>query len=622
MYIRRIKKKRSQKAKSFYQYSLVQNTRIGQKVKQENILYLGSEELLADKQNRNDVLLALKARIYNEQALFPQDIAPELLQLAESYFAKYQLKYPESLQGQTPATMLLPPKAHQADYQNVDINGAQVNEVRSFGAEHLCKQVTEQLNMEEHLKACGFSNKQVSMALAAIISRAIFSSSEWKTAQLLEHNSSLCQLLDLGHTPTHKELYAITDLLYHNRESIDNLLYSHITNLFNLQDKLVIFDLSNTYFETSKPASTLAQYGRSKEKRSDCPLVVFTALINAAGFIRHSNIYEGNKADADSLAEMITDLETAGPSDQQGQKPTIVLDAGIATEENLKFIEEKGYTYTCVARSQIKNYHIDEQALTMVATNNGQHVKLQQIQPEGYTDTWIYVQSEAKERKEKSMDEKLSKRFEEQLGNIQASIPKKGGVKSINKVWERIGRTKEKNRHVAHLYDIEVKQEAGTATQLNWQRKEPSPAKEAKGKGVYFIRTNLKTNSAAQLWQVYNTIREVESTFRCLKTDLNIRPVHHQNDQRIQSHIYLTILAYQLVNSIRYQTKQAGIKDSWTTILTKTSTQTIQNIVLPTEKKTIHLRKPSEPIKALREIYQACKCQTSITAIRKYVVYH
>ena len=135
--------------------------------------------------------------------------------------------------------------------------------------------VSKQLKLEEHLRACGFTAKEVKQALTSIISRAIFSSSEWKTAQLLQDNSSLCELLGAD-IPTHKELYAITDKLYEHREKIDSLLYAHIKHLFNLEDKIVIFDLSNTYFETAKPGSALAKHGRSKEKRTPDTVVAYS----------------------------------------------------------------------------------------------------------------------------------------------------------------------------------------------------------------------------------------------------------------------------------------------------------------------------------------------------------
>lgn len=124
------------------------------------------------------------------------------------------------------------------------------------------------------------------------------------------------------------------------------------------------------------------------------------------------------------------------------------------------------------------------------------------------------------------------------------------------------------------------------------------------------------------LWDIYNTIREVEATFRSLKSDLNLRPVHHQNDQRIEAHLYLTILAYQLVNTVRYMLKQKGINYDWKNIVRIMSTQKIQTVKLPTDKKVIHLRKPSVPIKEVRQIYDATNCEHTQSAQKKYVVYY
>lgn len=139
---------------------------------------------------------------------------------------------------------------------------------------------------------------------------------------------------------------------------------------------------------------------------------------------------------------------------------------------------------------------------------------------------------------------------------------------------------------------------------------------------MYFIRTNIKSPNEKELWHIYNTIREVEATFRCLKSDLSIRPVHHQKDSRIEAHIYQTILAYQLVNTIRHMLKAKGIHHDWTNVVRIMNTQTIQTLELPTGKKEIHLRKPSKPIKEAQAIYTTTNCTKTQTAVKKYVVYH
>ena len=613
MFIREVKKQRSKDSKTFFQYNLVQTSRIEGKVKQNVILYLGSDPLLADKDNRKIVLGMLKSKIFMQPSIFPSD-APEYLHtLALSLYEKYLIKYGEP----EPDQVSIPPAPERAEMHQVDIKGLQVADVKSFGGEHLCRQVLDKLKLRECLLNLGFGDKQVDKALIAIASRAVFSSSEYKTAQLLEMNSELAGCFGYRSSITHKQLYAVSDQLYAHKEKIDSFLYDHITDMFDIEDKLVIFDISNTYFETGKKGSKLAFHGRSKEKRIDCPLVVFTGVINAQGFIRHSRIYEGNKPDTNTLSDMVADLEKYSGT---ARKKTIVMDAGIATEDNLALVREKGYDYVCVSRKRLRDYPAAT-SVSQFTDRDKNKVKLAVFHPEGYPDTWMYVQSDAKRKKEESMAGKLAGRFEEELQGIRAALNKKWGTKKVEKVWERIGRAKQKHKRASGRYQVSVEQSKGTATDIKWERR-PDPVKEDKEKGVYFIRTSYKDPGEKELWDIYNTIREVESTFRCLKSDLSIRPVFHQNDKRIEAHIYLTILAYQLVNTIRHMLREKGIRYDWKNILRIMSTQTIQTIELPTDKKDIHIRKPSKPIKEVQQIYQATGCTDTQKAVKKYVVYH
>ena len=616
MFIREVKKQHGKNSKIFYQYNLVQASRIDGKVKQRVILYLGSSPLLQDKDNRNTVLQILKSKIFSQPALFPPKASADIQNLAGSLYRKYLVKFGETSEDQAS----IPPDPKKSEFHNIDLKGIEVADVKSFGAEHLCKQVVDKLQFKQCFSSLGMSSEEINKSLTAITARAIFASSEHKTAQILELNSELATLYKIKKPLTHKQLYRVSDKLYEHKDTIDAFLYKRVSNLFDLNDKLVIFDISNSYFETNKSGSKLAKYAKSKEKRDDCPVVVFTGVINMHGFIRHSRIYEGNKPDAGTLPDMIADLEQHS---QTSSKKTIVIDAGIATEANLAFIREKQYDYVCVSRKRLKNYPVNtaDKLITKKTDRGKQEVELSVFRPDGYPDTWMYVQSESKRKKEQSMSRKLSQRFEEELENINASLSKKGGTKKTEKVWERIGRAKQKHRNVSGRYKILDKQEDGKITELTWEKIE-DPVKTDKEKGVYFIRTSYKNPAENELWDIYNTIREVEATFRCLKSDLQIRPVYHQKDTRIESHIYLTILAYQLVNTIRYMLRQNNMHHDWSNILRVMSTQTIQNIELPTETKTIHIRKPAKPIHEVNEIYKATNCNETQKTIRKYVVYH
>lgn len=616
MFIKQVKKQRSKGSKIFYQYTLAQTSRIEGKVKQRNILYLGSDPILEDKSNREVILSVLKSKIFGQPNLFSQSAPKALVELACFYYEKYQIKYGVDAH---PVTSI-PPAPAKAEFHSINIKELEVNDVNTFGAEHLCKQVLDRLGLRECFASLAMNEKQTNKALLSIAGRAIFSSSEYKTAQILETDSELQDCFGIDTKITHKQLYAIADTLYTHKRAIDSFLYKRINTLFNLEDKLVIFDISNTYFETRKANSELAKYGRSKEKRNDCPLVVFTGVINPEGFIRHSRIYEGNTPDTATLDDMIEDLANYSP---KGVKQTIVIDAGIATEDNLKSISEKGYQYVCVSRKRLNQYKPDstKNIITQLTNRDKNKVELVIFKPEGYHDTWMQVESDAKRIKEASINDKLTQRFEEELSTIQKALTTKGGTKKINKVWERIGRAKQKHNKISANYHIQVEENQGVATALKWAIKSKKSTQD-KQKGIYFIRTNYQNPNEKELWDIYNTIREVEATFRCLKTDLNIRPVHHQKDHRIESHIYLTILAYQLVNTIRHMLKEKGIHYDWSNIVRIMKTQTIQTIQLPTDKKTIHLRKPSKPIQKAQQIYKATQCNETQRAVKKYVVYH
>jgi len=248
MFIRQVKKQRSKDSKVFYQYTLAQTSRIEGKVKQRNILYLGSDPLLEDKDNRAIVLSLLKSKIFEQPDLFSQSVPEQLLQLADFYYKKCQIKYGID---KHPVTSI-PPAPAKAEFHNIDIKALEIHDVKTFGTEHLCKQVLNRLGLSDCFTSLGLNQKQTNTALLSIAGRAIFSSSEHKTAQILQTSSQLQDCFGIDGKVSHKQLYAIADTLYAHKQEIDTFLYKRIHTLFDLEDKLVIFDISNTYFETRK----------------------------------------------------------------------------------------------------------------------------------------------------------------------------------------------------------------------------------------------------------------------------------------------------------------------------------------------------------------------------------
>jgi transposase len=616
MFIRVIKKQNSKEGKVFYQFMLAQNSRINGKVKQSNILSLGSDIELLNIDIKNEVLFLLKAKIFGQELAFPIQNKTSI-DLATKYFEKFQIKFADNLDYSQVVSS--PPKHDGSDYQEIDVASIDVVASKSFGAENICNFMYEKLGFEQIFKDLDWSESDIKMAQLSILSRTVFSASEHKTAQILRDNSALTTIIDFNKSFTHRDLYPILDKLHDFQMQIDKKLYSNINSIFNIDQSIVIYDLSNLYFEGRKADSEIAQFGRSKEKRHDCKQVVFTGIIDSKGFIKHSKIYQGNMSDSKTIEMLLTDFALQGV---EVKDVTIVMDAGFATEDNLKLINSKEMKYVAVARNKIKNYEINpENELVKVLDNNGNSIDLQIFKSEKHSDNWMYVKSEQKRIKENSMSEKLEKLYLEELQNLSDGLSKKRTLKNALKISERLGRLKQKHKLVSSRYQIDIQINNEIATSINWSKLVPNE-NQNKQEGVYFIRTNYQNVKEDKLWEIYNIIREVESTFRCLKSDLLIRPVYHKTDIKIKGHIYQTILSYQIVNAIRFYLKEAGMNYDWQNILRILGTQTLVQVKLPTKTKNLTIEKPSKPIEEVKNIYDCLKFKIFRKTKKVHVVYH
>jgi len=375
------------------------------------------------------------------------------------------------------------------DLQLIDLNSIRNKDVREVGAEWLSFQAICQLQIVPFLESLGWSEDQVRLAQTHIISRAVYPASELKTTRWIRENSAVCEITGLDIEQITKDrLYSISKKLYSEKDALEQHLSVRTNELFDIQDKIILYDLTNTYFEGRKQGSKLAKFGRSKEKRSDAKLVVLGLVINPEGFIKYSSILEGNMADSKTLEGMINKLRVKTSS--SAKKALIVIDAGIATEENLKMILDNGYDYLCVSRSNLKTYNIEAGASTVSVTDNRkQKIELCRVKSDRNTDYYLKVESEAKELKERSMNEQFRSRFEAGMQQIADSLTKKGGVKQEDKVHERIGRLKQKYPSIGRYFDIEteVKEEAAP----KWKKKGDEPDKK-KNRIVTSVKWSVK----------------------------------------------------------------------------------------------------------------------------------
>lgn len=289
--------------------------------------------------------------------------------------------------------------------------------------------------------------------------------------------------------------------------------------------------------------------------------------IDSLGFVRYSRFYKGNISEPGTFGAMLGDVVST--MEIKAEKPVIVMDAGIATEENLEIIrsEKYGYDYVCVSRAIPRQYDKLTDKATAISDNRGHKIELTKIAVQGKDDCFLHVKSSQKKKKEDSIDKKLTDRLEAQLQDIKDKLPKPGALKKTEKVHEKVGKIKAQLSRVGWLYEVKYTEdkEKGIVTDITWERIK----EREKPKGEYFLRYTKTAVSEEDIWQVYNLTRSVEAVFRCLKTDLDIRPIYHQKDDFIEPHIWLGIIAYQVVNYIRAALNDHGITYSWATIVEK-----------------------------------------------------
>ena len=522
-------------------------------------------------------------------------------------------------------------------------------DVREIGAEWLCFQALEQLRLADFLVNTGFSEEETLLAITQIIARAVYPASELETARWIKENSAVCQITGYPiEKVTKDKLYKSALKLFTEKEKIEKFLSVKTNQLFDIEDRIYIYDLTNTYFEGRKQGSKLAKFGRSKEKRSDCKIVVLALVINPAGFIKYSTIFEGNMQDSKTLKEIVTNLRTHTSTTKRA---VVVIDAGIATDENLTMLRENNFDFVCVSRCKIKDYKIAPNSSPIeIEDNRKQKIQLQKVISDKHNDFFLKIDSLAKRAKEVSMNNRFQECFEKGLSIITASLQKKSGIKTEEKVYERIGRLKQKYPSVSKYYEISYTVEAETVT--NKKTKEKTEIRKVKSmtwkikqdiepngeSGTYFLRTSLPL-SEDLIWMIYNIIREIEYSFRTLKTDLDLRPIYHKKDDASMAHLNLGLLAYWVVNTVRYQLKktenasdkkQETAKDQaetmpilfqWKEIIRIMNTQkSVLTVSQNRYDEVIISRRCSDPTTGAEAIYRRLKYKSTPFTKRKFVV--
>lgn len=606
MFIRKTKKIDPKSKKPYFVYQLVESFRTARGPRQRILLSLGSEIGVADEDLK---LLAnrIEEILTGSASLFPY---PEKIENVAQY-------YSSQLVGRLSHSEPQSDESSQPEYQSIDMQTIEQQEPRTVGAEHLLLHFCGQLGLQKKLKELGLSEKEIALSLGTIIARAIFPKSERATYQWVTQRSGLGELIDFDFsTVTLDHLYKISDRLLEHKEDLEIHLESAQQAVHGYSSTMILYDLTNTYMEGQAKGNPKAKHGVSKEKRSDCSLITLGLVINEHGFPMRSSFLSGNISEPGTLQKAIEALHRSDDL----FKPIIVLDAGIASEDNLTWLREHKFKYVVSARQRAPSMEL-EGPLVSVGNPDETKVKAALIKSDDMEEKWLYCESEAKRAVSSQIKEAFRKKLEAELTKMQEGLLKPKGRKKYPKILERIGRLREKYSRISSCYEITVDatEDGLTAASINWR---VTPEKlEEKLNGYYFLRTNLVTVGPDTLWDLYNSIRTVEDAFRFMKSSLGMRPVHHQKEHRVDGHLWITILAYHLIQSCLYQLRQQGLSYLWETVRNWMSGRVRVTMRAKTaDGKTIYHRSTTKAEENQRKIYQALRVQTQILKAKQTVV--
>jgi transposase len=592
MFIKEISKHNKGYPKTFISHRLMESYRTDRGPRQRKIIDLGQLDIPRDDWK----ILAdrVEALISGQQTFtVPAD---HIESLAQHYAQLIRQKEMHSV-----------PVAEKPSpyWQTVDMNSLTPGKSRTIGGESIGYDAFEKLGFPRMLADMGLSQRQIEQAALLIIGRLLHPNSERETAIWAKELSALDELMGTSfeHLASNA-LYRTSDRLLGKRDDIEEQLAARERNLYQLGEKIILYDLTNTYLEGSAAGSTLSQRGHSKEKRRDCPLLTLALVVDEDGFPKRSRVLKGNVSEPGTLKEFLEVYESQLKERLPllKERPTVVIDAGIGTSDNLKLIRSMGFHYISVSRSRLKETPATEDLVT-IKQEKDCTIRAKKIEhDEGIL---VYCESSGRAQKEASMKSLFQKYYEAGLQNIAASLTKKKGTKRYGKIMERLGRLRQKYPTVARYYRVDVQSDGDKVKGFTWEIDREEEL-QARFSGSYYLRSSRSDLDEKELWSLYMMLNRVEDSFRSLKSELGLRPVYHQKDRRMEGHLFISVLAYHLLASIQKRLMGKGVRYRWETIRTRMSNQTrVTTSVTNAEGKCIHTRATTDPEPFHFGIYRA-----------------
>lgn len=565
MYIKRVVKQNPASEKKYQYLHLVESVRTRKGPRQRLILNLGNIDLPNKKYK--ELANCIETILSGQMQIFCLDPIVEKLakKAAQSILEK---------RSRDAAMDKVSDAYTQSDeplFQYIDINSFEAATPRSIGPEYVCHSIWKELGISDVLLSNGIPEHNLAIMEALVVGRLVDPGSERYTRSWVENRSALYELTGKPACRSLNSYYRAGDTLFKCKQALEAHLSTREKELFGLAEQMCFFDLTNTYLEGQAMANPKAKRGKSKEKRSDCKLLTLALIIDEQGFPKYSQLYSGNQSECKTLEQMIESLIEMRP-DLSKQEQTVIIDAGIATEDNIAYLKsKKNLHYIVVNRAKGEFTPEDINGMRVIFKDDDTNFKVEVKRQKQEGETWLLCRSAGRQHKDRGIRGRQESLFLEGLKTARDGLKKKGYTKRYDKVLEKIGRLRQKYPKASKVYEITVTPDGDrldsktNAADIEWKKKEIYDA-QVKYEGCYVLRTDRVELSDEQVWKTYVMLTRIERAFRCLKTSLGFRPVFHQLEFRSDSHLFISVLAYHILHTIESRLRGHGDHRSWITI--------------------------------------------------------
>lgn len=466
-----------------------------------------------------------------------------------------------------------------------------VEHSRAFGDVWLAHKLWQALDLDKFCASVLEHGKEKvpwpQIAEILVLARLCEPSSELHIAEDWYRRTALEDILGVRSKHVHHtRLYQGLDRLLPHKAELEEHLKDCYGRLFSADFDLLIYDVTSTYFEGEAKRNPMAKRGYSRDHRPDCKQVCIGLVVTRQGFPIGYEVFDGNRIDVTTVEEIVEAMEK-----RHGKAKRVwVMDRGMTSQGNLEWLREGGRQYLVgTPKSDLRKWEFElaeEDGWEKV--REGLEVKICELpgdDSEG-KEVFLLCRSDQRRKKELAMHERFSKRIIEALESLKRRLERAKKPADRTQVERQIGRLLGRNSRAAAKFSIDVKQDdtRGSGLRLVWKVNKDWEDWALLSEGTYILRSNVVDWTPEELWHTYIQLQEVEAAFRIQKSDLRIRPIWHQREDRVLAHILVCFLAYVLWKTLAQMCQRAGLGNEPRRVFDEVSEIRSVDVVLPTSE--------------------------------------